>query len=87
MNALLHPCLLGEMQGVEVLIPIVAIGGGIAVWLVSIVTTAVRRTAETRQREESRREIAAYVAEGSISADDAAKLLNSGKRPPSKDCA
>ena len=36
------------------------------------------RSAQTRAREESRREIAAYVAEGTISPDDAAKLLAAG---------
>jgi hypothetical protein len=35
-----------------------------------------RKVAQTREREQSRREIAAYVAEGSISAQDAARLLN-----------
>ena len=30
-------------------------------------------------REESRREIAAYVAEGSMSVDDAAKLMDAGR--------
>jgi HAMP domain-containing protein len=35
-----------------------------------------RKIAQTRERENSRREIAAYVAEGSISAQDAARLLN-----------
>ena len=35
-----------------------------------------RKVAQTREREQSRREIAAYVAEGSISSADAARLLN-----------
>jgi HAMP domain-containing protein len=35
-----------------------------------------RKITQTRERESSRREIAAYVAEGSISAQDAARLLN-----------
>ncbi len=33
---------------------------------------------QTEAREETRREIAAYVAEGSISPDDAAKLMAAG---------
>ena len=33
---------------------------------------------QTEAREETRREIAAYVAEGSISPEDAAKLMSSG---------
>ncbi len=41
-------------------------------------TTRTKTRAKTEQtlaREESRREIAAYVAEGSMSPDDAAKIL------------
>lgn len=36
---------------------------------------SIRGMMETRAREATRREIAAYVAEGSIAAEDAAKLL------------
>lgn len=53
-------------------------GGGILVALTAIITSAITKVAQTRHREESRREIAAYVAEGSIAPDDAAKLLASG---------
>lgn len=53
-------------------------GGGAAVLIVGIIVDAVQKIMRTRAREESRREIAAYVAEGSISPDDAAKLLSAG---------
>ncbi len=69
---------------IAMLIPIVAITGGFACAIVGIIMGTVRRTAETKAREESRREIAAYVAEGTISPDDAAKLLNAGKK--AKEC-
>lgn len=62
----------------ESLIPIIAIMGGVAVALVAIVTSAITKASQTRAREESRREIAAYVAEGSISPDEAAKILSAG---------
>jgi hypothetical protein len=57
---------------------IVLFGGGMVAVIVSVIVDAVRKTLQTRAREESRREIAAYVAEGSISADDAARLLAAG---------
>lgn len=57
---------------------IVLFGGGMLAAIVAIITDAIRKTLETRAREESRREIAAYVAEGTISPDDAAKLLAAG---------
>lgn len=39
---------------------------------------SVRRIFETRAREQTRREVAAYVAEGSITSSEAVKLLGSG---------
>ena len=43
--------------------------------LIAIVTDAWRKASETKAKEESRREIAAYVAEGSMTAEDAAQIL------------
>lgn len=55
------------------LLGLVSIVGGFIVVVVSIVYASQLRM--NKQREETRREIAAYVAEGSISADDARKIL------------
>ncbi|MGD9690443.1 MAG: hypothetical protein AB7K52_11950 [Phycisphaerales bacterium] len=60
-------------------IAFIAIAGGLALAMVGMITSSIRRTRTEQAREESRRELAAYVAEGSISTDDAAKLLNAGK--------
>ncbi len=46
------------------------------VWIIASYTTS---TAKAKAREESRREIAAYVAEGTISPDDAVRLINAGR--------
>lgn len=56
-------------------IGVLAVGGGLMIAVIGIVSSAVHRTIVGRQRELSRREIAAYVAEGSMTPDDAAKLL------------
>lgn len=60
-------------------IAIVAIGGGLTIALVSILAGTLKSILATRAREQSRREITAYVAEGSISPADAAKLLEAGR--------
>ena len=73
-----------DVEMVGVMIPVIAIGGGLCVGMVSIVAKAIRRTAESRHREESRREIAAYVAEGTMSPDDAYKILSAGTPVDSK---
>lgn len=60
-----------------------AIIGSLGIACVSIIGGIVSRVVRARAFEASRREISAYVAEGSISADDAAKLLSVGKSPGS----
>jgi hypothetical protein len=70
--------LASSSSDMEALIPLVAITGGVTVALVAIISSAITKTFQTRAREESRREIAAYVAEGTISPEDATKMLNAG---------
>ena len=67
-------------------IPLLAISGGLVIALVSVVANAIKGSIQTRQREESRREIAAYVAEGTISPDDAFKLLDAGIKKKKSGC-
>lgn len=49
------------------------VGGGIAV--TAILTSAIVRIAKTSARERSRREIAAYIAEGTMSPEQGERLL------------
>jgi hypothetical protein len=68
------------------IIPVIAIVGGLIFVMTTMILKTIRRTAEIRAREESRREIAAYVAEGSMTSDDAYKLMNAGTKKD-QDCA
>jgi len=63
----------------DTLMPVIAVGGAFLVAIVAIVADAVRKSIKAKHLEESRREIAAYVAEGSISPDDAERILKAGK--------
>lgn len=63
------------------------IGGPMLLGLVGMIVSAVRRSSETRAKEESRREIAAYVAEGSMSVADAERLMNAGKKRGGSCCS
>jgi hypothetical protein len=69
---------LASVSASESFAMVIIFGGAFTVAIVAIITEAIRKTAQTKAREESRREIAAYVAEGTISPDDAAKLLAAG---------
>ena len=60
-------------------IPLVAITLGCATGMIAIIATVITRTTTSRHREQTRREVAAYVAEGTISPQDAVAMLNAGK--------
>ena len=55
---------------------IFTVGGAVAV--VAIMTTTVTSAAVSRAREKTKREIAAYVAEGTIEPDKAIEMLKAG---------
>ena len=60
-------------------IPVLAIGGGLGVAIVAIIFGTIKSMVVAKAREETKRELAAYVAEGSIDADKAVALANAGK--------
>ncbi len=62
----------------EMLIPILmfSIGGIIAV--VAIVFCSIRGLVVSKEHERTRREIAAYIAEGSMTPEDGQRLLTAG---------
>lgn len=55
----------------------IAIGGGIAI--VAILFGNIKRMVVSSNRERTRREVAAYVAEGSITPQDAERILIAGR--------
>ena len=56
--------------------PIFVIGGAVAI--VAIVACTATKIAVGRSREQTRREIAAYVAEGTIDPEKAVEMLKAG---------
>lgn len=75
----MFPLTLGGID--DDIIALLAVGGGFVVAVVAIVSSAIRSILVNKQREQSRREIAAYVAEGSMTPDDGAKLIAAGRSP------
>jgi DNA gyrase inhibitor GyrI len=69
------------MPDEAVIVVAIIFGGAFAVAIVAIVADTIRKTAQTRAREESRREIAAYVSEGTISPEDAVRLMEASGGP------
>ena len=58
----------------------VALFGGLFSFLcVQLVFDSMRRAKQTAEREQTRREVAAYVAEGSMTPDEGERLLRAGE--------
>ncbi|MBM90761.1 MAG: hypothetical protein CMJ35_04000 [Phycisphaerae bacterium] len=72
-------------RGMFTIAMIFGIGGLIA--LFGIFFGSITKATHVKEREKSRREIAAYIAEGSISAEDGERLLNAGNPKNSTDVA
>ena len=60
------------------LIPIIAIVGGVLMGIIKALSRDAAKKQAVREREQSRREIAAYVAEGSMTPEEGERLLNGG---------
>ncbi len=60
-------------------IPIVAIVMGCSVGILAIICGSISGVYKSRAREETKRELAAYVAEGTIDPDKAIALLQAGE--------
>lgn len=74
------PCILARIEESELIIMTVVTGAVVLVFTIG----CVRRILETNARERTKREVAAYVAEGSIQVDDAARLLATGTNEAEK---
>ena len=53
----------------------IAVGGSFVLVITLCIAATVRSILATKHREETKRELAAYVAEGSITPEDAARIL------------
>lgn len=70
---------LAKLLDEDMLIPILAIGCGTIIAIVAIVFTSVKAMVVSRNREQTKRELAAYVAEGSLEPDKAVAMMNAGR--------
>jgi hypothetical protein len=58
---------------------IVGVVGFVLIVLASIAGGVIQAVLKTREKERTRREIAAYVAEGSMTPDEGVKLMDAGR--------
>lgn len=67
------PMLLASVSGED--IATIAVTGGIAIAIVGMILGTVRKTVQTKEREQTRREVAAYIAEGSMTPEQGERIL------------
>ena len=68
-----------DMLDSESIIALLAISGGILIAIVAIIFGTVKAMVTSRNREATKRELAAYVAEGTLDPDKAVAILESDK--------
>lgn len=61
------------------LIPVIAIVGGLTLGAIGIIFTTMKSVLVARAREQTKRELAAYVAEGTLDPDKAVAMLSAGR--------
>lgn len=79
---MLHSLSLASIE--PVLIPVIAIIGGLTIAIIAIIAKLFQGMHRTRHREESRREIAAYIAEGSMTPEEGREILEAGAKADRK---
>lgn len=72
----MHAMLLGMDEE-----PVLIFGMCAVVGVIVYIARSMREVRIAREREQTKREVAAYVAEGSIRPEDAAAILNAGVGP------
>lgn len=70
--------LASSVESGEFVIQLIAISGGLFIAMLWMILKSTRVVTIKREAERTKREIAAYVAEGSIAPEDAATLINAG---------
>jgi len=64
----------------------IAVAGGLVIAVLSIIMGTIKSTSETKQREQTKREVAAYIAEGTMTPEQGERLLNAGTKASGKRC-
>ena len=80
----MHPVL---AIGDDSMIALVVIGGGLILGFAGIVAGVVKSVARAKMLETSRREIAAYIAEGTITPEEGERLLASSPKERRGGCS
>ncbi len=62
------------------MIAAIAIVGGLSIGVIAIVSATIKNIAKAKMRETTKREIAAYIAEGTMTHEEGERLLAAGPK-------
>lgn len=71
---------LGALLREDNIVSILALGGGIVIAVTAIIFVSVRAMVVSRNQEATKREIAAYVADGTMPADQAVRIIEAAPK-------
>lgn len=71
---------IATLASIDEAMPVVAIAVGGGVMIIWIFFSMIEKMSTNRQREITKRELAAYVAEGSMTPQDAERVLKAGPK-------
>lgn len=71
---------IATLASIDEAMPVVAIAVGGGVMIIWIFFSMIEKMSTNRQREITKRELAAYVAEGSMTPQDAERILKAGPK-------
>lgn len=72
--------------GGEEILKIIAVGGGLILAALYIIFASTKSMVKAKEREQTKRELAAYVAEGSMKPEDAERIMKADVPIWEKDC-
>ena len=70
--------MMNDLLAKDQLIPLIAVVGGLMVGAIWVIIGTVYVMVVKTAREKTKRELAAYVAEGTLDADKAVAMINAG---------
>lgn len=70
--------------GASDILPIIAVAGGLAFAFFISIAGMIQSYARTQQRERTKREVAAYIAEGSMTPDEGERIIRAGNDQDAK---
>jgi len=68
-----------QTENIAIFIPILVVIGVFLSIIINTIVSGIKQSADTKETERTRREIAAYIAEGSMTPEEGERILTAGR--------